>query len=126
MKKTEFKRKSLLFKGLGLVFSVLPVLLCVLFYFPVWHDAGGGKIISGGVLLLILLSILPLFRFIKSIIKSPSVHTLWFLSFLLFFSLSRIAEEMTVISFVGFISNLIGAFFFKLGSRERTDKENEG
>jgi Co/Zn/Cd efflux system component len=54
------------------------------------------------------------------------VHTLWFISFLLFFSLSKIAEEMTVISFIGFTSNLIGAFFFKLGDRANTGEENEG
>lgn len=125
MKKNNFERKFFL-KFLGLLFSVVPVLLAVLFYFPVWREEGGGKLISGGALLLILLSILPLFRYIKSIIRTPSVHTLWFISFLLFFSLSKIAEEMTVISFIGFTSNLIGAFFFKLGDRANTGEENEG
>ncbi len=42
---------------------------------------------------------------------------MWFLCFALFFSLSKIADEMTVISFVGFVSNLIGAGVFKLAGR---------
>ena len=126
MKRRNLKKRRIVFKTLGLFFAVAPVLFCVLLYFPVWKSEGGGKIISGGVLLLILLSVLPIVRFIKSVLKSPSVSMLWFLSFLLFFSLSRIAEEMTVISFVGFISNLIGAFFFRLGSCNETEEENEG
>ena len=121
MKKNNSRRKFF-FKLLGLFFSIVPVLLSVLLYFPVWKTEGSVKLISGGVLLLILLSILPLYRYIKSIMKSPSVYTLWFISFLLFFSLSKIAEEMTVISFVGFLSNLIGALFFKLGERNIGEK----
>lgn len=106
---------SLILKALGLFFSIVPVLCSVLLYFPVWQSEGGGRLLSGGVLLLILIAHLPAFKILKRLLASPSVHTLWFISFLLFFSLSRIAEEMTVISFVGFIGNLIGAFFFKLG-----------
>ena len=59
----------------------------------------------------------PAVRFFKKIIASPSATLIWFISFVLFFSLSRIAEDMTVISFVGFISNLVGAVFFKLADR---------
>ena len=46
---------------------------------------------------------------------------MWLVSFLIFFCLSRIADEMTVISFVGFVGNLIGALFFHLGRRERSE-----
>ena len=55
------------------------------------------------------------------ILKSPAVYTLWLIAFIAFSSLSRIADEMTVISFFGFISNAAGAVLFRLacgGERE--------
>ena len=49
--------------------------------------------------------------------KSASSYLLWLIMFLLFITLSKIGEQMTVISFVGFISNLLGAICFKLAKR---------
>ena len=37
-------------------------------------------------------------------------------------AISAIADEMQVISFVGFISNAIGAIFFKLSAKEKTER----
>ena len=71
--------------------------------------------ISGLCLVIMLVCALPLFRAIKRALYSPSAPILWLVIFLLFFSLSKIADDITVIAFVGFISNLIGAIFFKLG-----------
>ena len=42
---------------------------------------------------------------------------LWLVTFVLFMMLSRIANEMTVISFVGFVSNLAGACLFKAAKK---------
>ena len=50
-------------------------------------------------------------------LQSFSSYVMWLLLFLLFLGLSRIADQMTVISFVGFISNLIGSFFFAAAKR---------
>ena len=51
---------------------------------------------------------------------------MWLIAFILFLSLSRIADEMTVISFVGLISNLIGSLIFKLARRYgKEDVKNE-
>ena len=41
---------------------------------------------------------------------------MWFCAFVIFLILSRIADEVTVISFVGFVTNLIGAIFFRLAN----------
>jgi hypothetical protein len=56
----------------------------------------------------------PIFRAIKRALASPSAPLLWLVIFLLFLSLSRIADDITVIAFVGFVSNLCGALFFRL------------
>ena len=46
--------------------------------------------------------------------------------FVLFFVLSKIADEMTVIAFVGFVSNLLGALLFKLsGLKKVRGNDNE-
>jgi hypothetical protein len=49
---------------------------------------------------------------------------MWFLIFISFFLLSRIAREMTVISFVGFVTNLLGSVFFRI-ARKYGAKEGE-
>ena len=105
--------KKAVFSALGLIFSVVPVFSLILLYFPLWNERGDGAVLSGFALLLILLAFAPLFRAVKSILNSPSAHTMWFVFFIIFFMLSKIADEMTVISFVGFIGNIIGSLFFR-------------
>ena len=123
-RKTEFKSVLLYLSGLAL--SCIPVIIATLSYFPIWKSEGGGRVVSGGVLLLCLLAIVPLIRTVKRLIASPAAHTLWFIVFVLFFVLSKIADEMTVIAFVGFVSNLLGAFLFKLsGLKKVRGNDNE-
>jgi len=102
---------------IGLMFCVLPPAVCTLCYFPLWKSEGGGTVIAGGCALLLVLSAIPLMRIIREKLKSPASYVLWLLAFLLFLGAARIADEMTVISFVGFVGNLIGALLFKLGGR---------
>ena len=113
----QSNKKFLFFKALGLAFSTLPPLFAVISYFPIWKDRGAEVMLSGLCLFMILISIIPLIRAVKSALKSPSAPFIWLLIFLVFFSLSKIADDITVISFIGFISNLIGAFFFYLARR---------
>ena len=110
---------SLLLRIIGLAFCVLPVGISVIMYFPLWQARGGETVLSGVSLVLILLSLLPIFNFLKRMLRSPSAYMMWLISFALFFCLSKIADEMTVISSVGFVGNLIGALFFKIAARGR-------
>ena len=122
MKKNNIKAFWL--RLLALIISILPVGACVLLYFPIWKEVGSGALLSGFSLLLLLASAVPLFNYFKDRMKTPAAHTMWLISFLLFFTLSNIAKEMTVISFVGFISNLIGSFLFK--AADLCEKKEEG
>ena len=122
MKKT--KRAQLILRLFALILSTVPVAACVLLYFPLWKDMGGGALLSGFTLLLLLISAVPLFNYVRTTLKTPAAHTMWFISFLLFFSLSRIADQMCVISLVGFISNLIASFLFKAANAV-TDNKSE-
>ena len=109
--------KRLLFNALGIAVSVIPVSVAIFSYFPLWISRNDTSLLSGISLLLICLAIVPLFKYLKQFWHSPSAPLMWFLAFILFFLLSRIASEMTVISFVGFVSNLIGTVCFRISKR---------
>ena len=105
---------KVLFSLLGLLLCIVPVAVCILKYFPVWTARGGETIFSAITLILIAIASVPLFSFIKRILRSPASYTVWLILFVLFFLMSNIADEMVVISFVGFTSNLLGAVCFRI------------
>ena len=116
------RNRHLLFGALGLASSVLPPALCVLFYFPTWLERDVSSVLSGFTLLLLTLAFLPMLRLFRERGKTPSAPVLWGLLFLLFFSLSHIAAEMTVVCFWGFLGNLAGAVFFRLARKWRDER----
>ena len=121
-------RKFFLLNAAGISLCVLPVTASIILYFPIWAERGAPTLLSGFSLILLLMAVTPLIRLAKQALKSPAAYLMWFLAFIVFFMLSEIANDMTVICFVGFISNLLGAVFFKLAKRygRKRDSENEG
>lgn len=105
--------KRLFFNALGLAVSIIPVTAAILSYFPVWARRGDSSILSGISLVLVAIALVPLYKHVRAALRSPSAPLMWFFSFLLFLLLSRIADEMTVISFVGFVTNVLGSLCFK-------------
>ena len=119
--------KRLLYYSLGMMISIIPVGVCIFSYFPLWIRRGDASVLSGMSLVLIGLALIPLYKHLKGFMRSPSAPTVWLVSFLIFFLLSRIADEMTVISFVGLISNLLGSALFKLSRKYAgRSEESEG
>ena len=118
MNDTAIKRGVL--RVIGLILSVIPPAITALSYFPLWRDKGAVSVVSGFAVLLLILAAVPMLNYIKERFKTPSAHVMWLILFVIFLSLSKIADEMTVISLVGFISNLIASFFFRLGKDEVT------
>ena len=86
-------------------------------YFPIWREVGYESCIAGGVALLLALCAIPLYKLIAERLKSFSSYLMWLVLFLLFFGMSRIADQMTVICFVGFVSNLMGAICFYIAKK---------
>ena len=109
--------KRLALRALGLAVSVIPPTVAVLLYFPVWAAEGGELVITGTTALLLVVAALPIYNLLRLKLRSPAIWSLWLVAFVTFLLLSRIADEMTVICFVGFISNLIGSVIFKLAGR---------
>ena len=105
-------------KLLGLAICTVPVAMATLTYFPIWHTRGSGELMSGFCAFLLILCIYPIIKAIKHFLKSPSVFTVWLFLFITFMLLDSIAHEMTVISFVGAVSNLIGGIIFRISRKE--------
>ena len=112
----------------ALTLCVLPVSLAILSYFPIWLGKGASTALSGISLLLLFIAQVPLFRALKQYFASPSAPLIWFVLFVIFFMLSKIADDMTVIALVGFAGNLIGSVLFKLAARlgRSGEEKNEG
>lgn len=121
--------KSNIFVSLGLhivgfLLCILPPAICTLMYFPFWREVGYESCIAGGTALLLALCAIPLYKLIKRFFTSYSSYMIWLVLFLLFLALKEIADQMTVISLVGFVGNLLGAVCFYLAKRiGRRDKE---
>ena len=117
----KFTPKRILLFLIGLAVCTLPVLIAAFSYFPTWTERGDGSVISGILLLIVILAATPIFKALKMLFRSPAAYLMWLVAFAIFFSLERIAHEMTVISLVGFISNLCGALIFRLCAKEKRD-----
>ena len=109
---------------LGFALCILPPAVCTVMYFPLWKAVGYEYCIAGGAALLLVIAMIPLYKFIKKHLASYSSYLIWLVLFLLFLALSRIAEQMTVISFVGFVGNLLGAICFRLAGRKGGKEED--
>ena len=119
----KLQLKTALLYALGALCSTVPVAVAVLSYFPLWVARDSETAVSGLCLCLLLVSALPLLRVLRGAWKTPSVTVLWGILFLLFFALSRIADEVTAIALCGFISNLIGSLFFMLARRLKRESD---
>lgn len=116
------RSKSSIFVSLGLhilgfLFCIAPPAVCTLMYFPLWREVGYESCIAGGTALLLALCAIPIYRLLRRGLATYSSYMIWLVLFLLFFALSKIADQMTVISLVGFIGNLLGALCFYFARR---------
>ena len=113
---------SVILKFIAVALSTLPPILATLSYFPIWKKGGGVAVISGFALLLILVSLSPLIKLLRRIFASPTSTTVWFVIFLLFFTLSKIANEMVVISLVGYLGNLFASLLWRISERGKNEE----
>ena len=114
---------NLILHIIGFLLCILPPLCATLSYFPVWFERGADYAISGGSALLCALCILPLAKHIARLLRSSASYAIWLVMFLAFLALSKIAEEMTVISFVGFAGNLLGSVCFIAARRYKNERK---
>ena len=109
--------KRMVFLTLGVLCSIVPATVATLLYFPLWIEKGAGATVSGLCAFLLILCVLPLFRFLKGKIGTPSLPLMWGLVYVLTRALAGIVDEICVIAFVGFVTNLAGQLFFRLAKK---------
>ncbi len=122
--KMKSKIKHALISLTALCFAILPPGIAVLEYFPLFKSRADGSVLSGFVIILLTICGVPLFKLLQRAVKSPTAIGIWFAVFIIFFFLSKIADEMCVISLAGFIGNLIAALIWKL-DKKLLKKENK-
>ena len=111
-----------LIKSIGLALCIVPAAVAVLSYFPLWESDDPVKLLSGFTVLLLAMTSRPLFKLVTERFRSAASLGLWLICFVVFFALEQIAGEMVVISFVGLVSNLIGAVLMMIGDRLEAEK----
>ena len=109
--------KCALLHLLGLALCILPPAFATISYFPLWSEAEGGKIIAGGGVLLLVIFALPIFKWLNRMLRRATPYVFWTVIFVIFFALSKISHEMTVISFAGSLGNILGAICFAIEKR---------
>ena len=117
-------RRRIALRAAGLAVSVIPPLIAVASYFPLWSERGAGAVLSGFAVLLALMCAVPVFKLLKRILSSPSAWLMWLITFILFALLAAIADEMVVISFVGTVSGIAGALLFRMAKRGEGEDES--
>ena len=110
--------------ALGALLCIAPPAVATLCYFPVWVEKSSSATVSGLSLILILISIIPLFRIIKEHIASPSITLIWVIVCVFCIAFKSIIDQILVISFVGALSSIAGTIVFKARDKVK-DKEGE-
>ena len=111
------KTKRRMLKVSGLAIDVTAPLITTLTQFPLWVEKSTAATISGLFLVFALLSIIPLFKWLREKFSSPSIKLAWTVIFFVIYALRSIIDQMLIISCVGMISAYIGDIVYSLGDK---------
>ena len=111
------RTKCKLLKGCGLFVDVGAPFAATLSQFPLWVERSSGATISGLFLLFALVSVIPLFRWLKEKFSTPSAKLLWTILFVALYALRAIIDEMVIIALVGMIANYVGDVLYAVGEK---------
>lgn len=117
--------KGRLVKALALIIDIAAPLAATISQFPIWIEKSAEATASGIFLILAFFSCIPLLKYIKSFMRSPSIPIVWLIIFVMLYALSSIIDQMIVVCFVGVISNTLGMFIYKIGERIAARKDEE-
>ena len=113
--------KSRLLKASGLVIDVCPPLIATLTQFPLWVEKSAAATVSGLFLVFALISIIPLFKWLKEKFSTPSIKLAWTVIFVVIYALRSIIDQMLIISCVGMISAYIGDIVYAYSKKYETE-----
>lgn len=114
-----------LFFVLGFAFCIVPPSVATFQFFPVWRE-NPSKSVSGMAAILICLSLIPLWKYVKKAMKSPSAWQVWLVVTVFCLVIKNIVSDMFVIAVVGLISSAIGTVFFCLSKDKKKEVKEDG
>lgn len=120
------RTKGKILKGTAVCLDVGAPLVATITQFPVWVERSAGSTMSGVFVVFALLSAIPLFKVVRSMLKSPSSVMLWGIGFGLLLCLRTIVDEMILICFVGLVANVIGTGIYKIGDGLDREEKDDG
>ena len=120
--KLSKKTKHILLYFTGMLFCILPAAAVIISEFPLWVEKGNsalasGIVLSASTLFLLSVAFTPLWRIVLARLRSPASFVMWGIMTFLFISVKNLIDSLILISFAGFVGNLIGAVFFELAAR---------
>ena len=101
----------------GYVLCIVPALVSSLEHFPIWLSDRAQALSLFGVLVL-LLAVLPLWKTVKQVLKSPSAWMVWVLLWLFLSLFRNIIDGLIAVALVAFPSSMLGALCFYLARRQ--------
>lgn len=126
------KTKYYLCYAVGMIFCIIPSVLAVATYFPVWKEAHPSVMASGIMVSAISISLMacvalpPLAKWLKIFVgKTPSAWVGFAIAAVLFKMIESVVDALFVIFFIAALSNLCGQVFFFIGNRCKKRSEAE-
>lgn len=108
--------KAAILKTIAIGIDVGVPLAATLTQFPLWVEQSAEATMSGLCLVFIGLSVIPFLKVLKEYFKSPSSWVVFGLIFMILLLLRSILDQMLIVSFAGFVANLIGAALYGIGN----------
>lgn len=119
--------KGFILKTTAIVIDVAVPIVATLTQFPLWVEHSAEATMSGVCLVLIGLSVIPFFKVLKEYFKSPSSWVIFGLIFMFLLLLRSILDQMLIVSFAGFVANIIGAALYGIGNNlQQKDVKERG
>ena len=120
------KAKYFILFAVGMIFCIVPSVLTVGTYFPIWKEAhpsvmASGVLVSGlSLALMAAVALPPVAKWLKMIVgKTPSAWVGFGIAAILFKLMEAVIDSMFVIFFVAALSNLCGQIFFWWANRHK-------
>jgi len=93
----------------------------ILTYFPLFVERGSAETVSASAIVLLLIAIIPLFKYIKQLFqKTPASWVVWVILLGLFLIAQTIVDQLVVVCLFGAISNILGGILFKVAKKYQT------
>lgn len=120
------KTKGQIVRWTATIVCVGAPLATTLSQFPIWIAKSSKATMSGVFLVLVFLCCIPFYRQIRDYFKSPAAWVLWTVFTLLCIALRNIIDQLLIVGAVGAVSNVIGAWLYKLGDWLMAKPDKEG